>query len=302
MTLPSQMRAAALRPVRERPRVAAVAAARPREMPRPRALPAGVPIDWIVILLAGLGLVLLGTMPSTLLTRLKIHYVSSGGAFYEKFHPATYVFVLAFCATLLRDRMARAITDGLVASGADVVTAPGGIVYRVRGTLELEGRTYILRLEMLDGETGAVVEGREDRCEICTESEALETAGVAASALKAQVFKRRPAIAVNSTVTVPAPGGGAGPPMLQESGTPLESERPAHPHRALGVAGIAAGAAAVAVGAWLLSIDHKGTCAMPDQGWDGCYSRYNTFAGGASLAAGGGLALIAGVLAVSGVF
>ena len=203
----------------------------------------------------------------------------------------------------LRDRMARAITDGLVASGADVVTAPGGIVYRVRGTIELEGRTYILRLEMLDGETGAVVEGREDRCEICTESEALETAGVAASALKAQVFKRRPAIAVASTtVTMPA----AAPPpaaTLETPGTPPESERPAHPHRALGVAGIAAGVAAVAAGALLVKINNEGTCGTNyDPGHTVCYRSYDTLAGGSSLLAGGGLALIAGILAVTGVF
>jgi hypothetical protein len=213
----------------------------------------------------------------------------------------------------LRDRMARAITDGLVASGADVVTAPGGIVYRVRGTLELEGRTYILRLEMLDGDTGAVVEGREDRCEICTEAEALETAGVAASALKAQVFKRRPAVAIGGpTITVPAPPVAAPAPApaapeaaasLQLAARPPEPAPRAHPHRALGVAGIAAGVAAAAVGAWLLSFNHDytGTCTGSDR-MTGCTERWNTAAGGSALLAGGGLALTSGILAVAGVF
>jgi hypothetical protein len=45
----------------------------------------------------------MSTIPSTLLTYFKIHYVTTGGGVYEKFHPATYVFLLAFCLTLLRD-------------------------------------------------------------------------------------------------------------------------------------------------------------------------------------------------------
>jgi hypothetical protein len=81
-------------------------AARPHApaRPRPRAHAAGVPVDLIVILLAALALVLMDAIPTTLLTLLKFHYVTTGGAFYEKFHPATYVFVLAFGAVLLRGR------------------------------------------------------------------------------------------------------------------------------------------------------------------------------------------------------
>jgi hypothetical protein len=82
---------------------AALAERRPRAVPRPRALPSGVPIDWIVVSLVCLGLVMLSTVPPTLLTHLKIHYVKTGGPFYEKFHPSTYLFILAFVATLLRD-------------------------------------------------------------------------------------------------------------------------------------------------------------------------------------------------------
>jgi hypothetical protein len=86
------------------PRPAAAAAARrPPQPPRPRALPSGISIDWIIVSLICLGLVLLSTVPSTLLTHLKIHYVKTGGAFYEKFHPSTYIFILAFGLTLLRD-------------------------------------------------------------------------------------------------------------------------------------------------------------------------------------------------------
>jgi len=39
----------------------------------------------------------------------------------------------------------------------------------------------IPNLEMVDGKSGAVVASREDRCEICSEAEALETANTAAS-------------------------------------------------------------------------------------------------------------------------
>jgi hypothetical protein len=84
-------------------RAAAAAGRRPPQAPRPQALPAGIPIDWMVVSLVCLALVLLSTVPSTLLTQLKIHYVKTGGAFYEKFHPSTWIFILAFGATLLRD-------------------------------------------------------------------------------------------------------------------------------------------------------------------------------------------------------
>jgi hypothetical protein len=84
-------------------RAPAPAVRRSRSAPHARALPSGVPVDWIAVSLVGLGLVLLGTVPSTLLTHLKIHYVSTGGAFYEKFHPSTWVFILALGVILLRD-------------------------------------------------------------------------------------------------------------------------------------------------------------------------------------------------------
>ena len=102
----------------------------------------------------------------------------------------------------LRSRVAKSLADGVVSAGADV--APSGMAaYVLRGTLEVEGRSYALRLEMLDGKTGSVLATREDRCEICTESEAFETANTAASTLKALVFRRGPARSPND----PAPAG-----------------------------------------------------------------------------------------------
>jgi hypothetical protein len=90
-------------PGRPAPHGPAHAAAPPRPMPHARPLPAGIPIDWMIVSLALLAIVLMNTIPMTLLAHLKIHYTTSGGSALEKFHPASYVFVLAFCLTLLRD-------------------------------------------------------------------------------------------------------------------------------------------------------------------------------------------------------
>jgi hypothetical protein len=74
-----------------------------RRTSRPRPIPSAVPVDWITISLTGLAVVLMNTIPPTLLTHLKIHYVTTGGGVYEKFHPGTYAFILAFFLTLFRD-------------------------------------------------------------------------------------------------------------------------------------------------------------------------------------------------------
>jgi hypothetical protein len=54
------------------------------------------------------GLLLLATMTvftisAAMLTDWKIHYVTTGGNFYEKLHPATYFTLLAFCLLLARN-------------------------------------------------------------------------------------------------------------------------------------------------------------------------------------------------------
>ena len=116
----------------------------------------------------------------------------------------------------VREKIASAVAGGLAASGADVVdsaaTAKGaaakgisdcetptcriaiadatGARYLMRGSVQTMGRNYTVHLEMIDGTTGTVIGVREDRCEICTENEAYETASVTASALKAEVVKR----------------------------------------------------------------------------------------------------------------
>jgi hypothetical protein len=234
----------------------------------------------------------------------------------------------------LRERMTRAVHEGLLASGADVVdgmpvaaTGPGGApcqgngcvtavakatlsAYVLRGTLEVDGRTYELRLEMLDGKTGDLVESREDRCEICTEGEALEMAGVSASALKVQTFKKRGvagapgdtaivAVApgpVKTEIVAEPPGSGIaiGGPHAGPTGVRGES------HRELGWIGVGVGVFAGFVGARLIAIDGDGTCDGP--AGNQCPHLYSTKGWGITSVVGGALAIAAGVLVLTGKF
>src|SRR6478752_5669459 len=120
-----------------------------------------------------------------------------------------------------RQRVGQALSEGLIASGGEVVAPPTGAAalpadgcttpaclagasratgaaFLLRAAVDEEGRSYSFKLEMLDGQSGAVLAQRENRCEICTDGEALEIANAAASALKAQALKK------------PAPGAGPG--------------------------------------------------------------------------------------------
>jgi len=223
----------------------------------------------------------------------------------------------------LRERMTHSVHEGLLASGADVVdgmpaaaTGPGGApcdgngcvtavakatvsAYVVRGTLEIDGRTYELRLEMLDGKSGELIEFREDRCEICTEGEALEMAGVSASALKVQVFKKKAAAAVAegaaAAAAAPAtPGIEASTPATPPPATTTEE------HRELGWIGVGVGAFAGVLGAWLISANNEGTCNGP--GGVQCPRVYATTGWGIASIAGGVLAVTAGVFVLRGKF
>jgi hypothetical protein len=193
----------------------------------------------------------------------------------------------------LRDRVTHAIREGLSASGVQVVDdGPAAqAAYVVRGTLDVVGRTYELRLEMADGKTGAPLDSREDRCEICTEGEALEMAGVSASALKAQVFKKQAAAALASA---PAPAPEAAP-MVEAPRPPAAKSG----HRGYGWIGVGAAAAAAVVGSYLIVIDGDATdCG----GKPTCMNLYRTKTGGIATLAGGAVALTVGVLVLSGTF
>jgi len=138
----------------------------------------------------------------------------------------------------LRQRVTQAIGEGLMASGSEVVAPAGvagavptaescntaaclsaaarasGAAYLLRAIVEEEGRSYTFKLEMLDGQSGAVLAQRENRCEICTDAEALETANTAASALKMQALKRAPSEGATGGPPPPPPAPGpraAGP-------------------------------------------------------------------------------------------
>jgi hypothetical protein len=235
----------------------------------------------------------------------------------------------------LRERVTHAVHEGLLASGADVVdgmpaaaTGPGGAPcegngcvtavakatvsgYVVRGTLEVDGRTYGLRLEMLDGRTGDLIDSREDRCEICTEGEALEMAGVSASALKVQVFKKKVAVAPLEAGPAPAPPQSTAPPAAVAAPPPGSSSVEASSrvvsgakvttdeHRELGWIGVGVGAFA-GFAAWnLLSRDGTGTCSDTV---NQCPRVYDTKGWGIASIIGGAAAVAAGVLVLTGKF
>lgn len=193
----------------------------------------------------------------------------------------------------LRDRVTHAIREGLTASGVEVVAdgPTAQAAYLVRGALDVVGRTYELRLEMADAKTGAILDSREDRCEICTEGEALEMAGVSASALKAQVFKKQAGAAAASAP--PAPAAEA-PPLVTAPEAPAVSSG----HRGYGWIGVGVAAAAAVVGGYLIAIDGDGDCGSTVT----CMKTYDTKTGGIATLAGGAVALTLGVLVLSGTF
>ena len=60
-------------------------------------------IDMIIAGLMMLAVITTFTISSAMLTDWKIHYLTTGGNFYEKLHPATYFAFLAFCLLLVRN-------------------------------------------------------------------------------------------------------------------------------------------------------------------------------------------------------
>ncbi len=64
---------------------------------------AGLFMDRMIVLLLLLAVIATFTLSSAMLTNWKIHYLTAGGSFYEKFHPATCFTFLAFGLLLLRN-------------------------------------------------------------------------------------------------------------------------------------------------------------------------------------------------------
>src|ERR1700737_3226999 len=76
---------------------------RPPDAPGDNPVEAAALVDWIIAGLMTLAVITTFTISSAMLTDWKIHYLTTGGNFYEKFHPATYFTFLAFCLLLVRN-------------------------------------------------------------------------------------------------------------------------------------------------------------------------------------------------------
>lgn len=83
---------------------AAPAVLRPASRLAARAASADAFIERLAAGLMLLAVVATFTLSSSVLTNWKIHYLTAGGSFYEKLHPATYFTLLAFGLLLLRSR------------------------------------------------------------------------------------------------------------------------------------------------------------------------------------------------------
>lgn len=76
---------------------------RPPSAPGREIARAGSFVDRMIITLLLLAVTATFTLSSAMLTNWKIHYLTAGGGFYEKFHPATGLTFLAFGLLLLRN-------------------------------------------------------------------------------------------------------------------------------------------------------------------------------------------------------
>jgi hypothetical protein len=84
-------------------RVAYQGARRPGLIPGSRPAEAIPLIDRMIAALVLLATITAFTISAAMLTTWNIHYVTTGGNFYEKFHPATYFALLALCLLLARN-------------------------------------------------------------------------------------------------------------------------------------------------------------------------------------------------------
>ena len=120
---------------------------------------------------------------------------------------------------------------------------------------------------------------------------------MSASALKAQVFKKRAAV-VGMLDT--ATSAEAAPLLLIESSAATRAAPAGAGHRNLGWIGVAVGVVAAAVAVPLIAMHHNGTCDQASA--VECPKRYTTQTGGIATAIGGGLAIAVGVLMLTGTF
>jgi len=148
-------------------------------------------------------------------------------------------------------RLATAAGAGLTAAGADVLppaSADANPDYLLRGTCAIEGSTYRLHMELVDTRTNAVAVGRDDLCEICTETEAAEATNVLASALK---------VALEQSLRAAPPPAPVLP--VKPAAPPVETRAAAPWRRSLPWVAFGVGAAALGTGIYYLAINGKGT-------------------------------------------
>lgn len=77
---------------------------------------AGVSIEWLVVGFTAAALLALGTVSPELLNAWHVHYISAGGGFYEKIHPATYLTSAALLLLLFRGGDAVGEVDRMISN------------------------------------------------------------------------------------------------------------------------------------------------------------------------------------------
>ena len=215
----------------------------------------------------------------------------------------------------LTTQLENAAASGLAASGATVVgrgltarpagscegptclqqvARSSGARYLLRGTFEIEGSTYRVHLDLIDGATGAVALSRQDTCEICTEHDVVEAINMAASALKA-TFDRT----VRASAVAAAPHPPAGVDL--RSGHDHVDQRPPLWLRIAPWVAFAAAAGAIGTGVYYLSHNGEQTsCDLPiSEGKYACRDIHRTGLQGGLWIGGGALAGALGVLALT---
>jgi hypothetical protein len=167
--------------------------------------------------------------------------------------------------------------------------------YWLRGTVQVDGSTYRMHLELVDAQTDSVAVARDDTCDICTESDAADLANVAASALKAALSHRQvvspPAPLKTASTSIPASTSIAAGPIDQQKAPP-ESTLPAW-RRWLAGAAFGGAVAAVAVGSFYVYRNNKETDCEPIMG---CARKYDTLAPGLAWLGVGAALATSGIL------
>jgi hypothetical protein len=182
------------------------------------------------------------------------------------------------------------------------VARASGARYLLRGTCVIEGSTYRVHLDLVDGSTGTVALSRQDTCEICTEHDVVEATNIAASALKA-TFDRTPR--VSTTTSTPSAGTVVYPPPAGvdlRAGDDHADQGPPLWLRVAPWVAFAAAAGAIGMGVYHLSHTGQKTPCDLDAG-DGsnmklCTRLYSTGLDGGLWLGAGGLAGALGVLAL----